>query len=124
MSTTVNSDVLAVGLRRDADGAAALGVGQRVADQVVEDVADPLAIDPHRRQSEGDDGLEPDAGIASPAFVPVDRLGDQIGRRDRAQVEADAPLLDPRQVEQVVDHREQPVRLLPRGQQAARPAWA
>ena len=84
------SDGVARGLGGQPYRAAARGVGQGVADEVVEDVGDPVGVDRHGRQAVGRRPLQFDPGVAGPRLEPLDGGGDQVLRGRRPEVEPDA----------------------------------
>ncbi len=111
------SDEVAFRLHLDPDRPPARSVLDRVDDQVVEDMLDPIAIDHDAGELAVDVGLERDRGILGARLHPRSGAMDELVGEDRLEVELDPALLDPGQVEQVVDHREDAIGILPRRQE-------
>ena len=100
------------------DRAASVRVLDGVDDQVVEDMLDAIAIDHDRRGGR----RRPSAVSVTPRALRLrlearDRFVDELGGGDGLEVELDAALFDPGQVEQVVDHRQDAVGVLAGRQQ-------
>ena len=91
----------------------------RVRDQVVEDVLDPIAIDHHAEMMVVGElrGREPARPETACGWNRLTASSTSSAAGTAVEVELDAALLDPGQVEQVVDHRQDAVGVLAGGQQ-------
>ena len=105
--------------------AAALGVGQRVVQQIAQrrarmrgDRRRPAAVPPARPRRTSTPLSWARGRTASAAVC------EQLAGACGANSSCPAALLDAGQVQQVVDHRQQPLGVLARRPAAARPAWA
>ena len=90
---------------------ALVGVGDGVAQQVVQNLRQPLRIgvDEHRRRRESHDQLQSFA--LGPRLHAFDRRRDRLGDVDRRPFEPHASMPDARDVEQIVDQAGHVLRL-------------
>ena len=110
VSATEKTTLPSAGFRGQRDPPALGRVGQGVVQQVLQGVLELVGVDGHaaasRRPTSKD---ELDAAIGGPRPERVGRRLQQRRGPLRLQVELAPPLLQPRQVQQVVDHRQQPL---------------
>ena len=88
------------GVQRDGDRTALGGVLDRVADEVLEYLLDTVAVGDHRG---GAIDLDADVVGLAQQLHPLADFTDDLGEVDLRQTELDPSLLEPRDVEQLVD---------------------
>ena len=106
----VDDHVPVVGAGLDPDLAAGVRVLDRVGDQVVDELAEPVRVAAHARQGGRQLGRELHLVLAD--LGGCDRVAQHFGQVDVAEAVAEGAGLDPRGVEHVADERRQPRRLV------------
>lgn len=104
----VDPPLAAVVVRRDAHLLVPVREPDRVRDQVVQDLRQPALVTRDVRPGAGPQ-LDGDALLGRAGRRRPDRLEDQVGYRDRGQVQRQRAGLEPVQHEQVADEPVQPV---------------
>src|SRR5581483_11835474 len=107
-----DTSTLAVALDADRHRAAGVGELHRVRDEVVEHLGDPRPVGAHRRRRVDRD-LDADAPVGGGRPRRLGRALGDVAEVDRSEGELDAPRLDLRDEQQILDERVQAVGAAP-----------